>query len=47
MWSYVVQNGACRRLRAHDNVCIGAVWHPHEPSQVVTCSWDGTVKIWD
>eukprot|EP00123_Amoebidium_parasiticum_P013519 comp22006_c1_seq1/m.31851 comp22006_c1_seq1/g.31851 ORF comp22006_c1_seq1/g.31851 comp22006_c1_seq1/m.31851 type:complete len:569 (-) comp22006_c1_seq1:480-2186(-) len=36
-----------QRYKEHSKVTIGAVWHPHEPSQVVTCSWDGTVKIWD
>jgi len=33
--------------KAHDNVTIGSIWHPIEPSQLFTCSWDGTVKLWD
>ena len=37
-----------RRLRAHDNApCIGAAWHPREPSVVATCGWDGAVKLWE
>lgn len=33
--------------KAHDNVCIGVEWHPIEPSKVVTCGWDGVLKLWD
>uniref|UniRef100_A0A6A7G766 Pre-mRNA-processing factor 17 n=2 Tax=Hirondellea gigas TaxID=1518452 RepID=A0A6A7G766_9CRUS len=36
-----------KRLRAHDKVTIGAIWHPVHPSKVATCSWDGTIKYWD
>jgi len=36
-----------QRLQAHDQVCMGAVWHPIEPSKIATCSWDGTIKFWD
>lgn len=35
------------KIRAHDQVTMGAVWHPYETSKVVTCSWDGTIKLWD
>lgn len=40
----------CKRFakfKAHDNVCIGAFWHPFETSKVVTCGWDGAIKLWD
>lgn len=36
-----------RKIKCHDQVCIGAIWHPIESSRVATCSWDGTIKYWD
>ena len=36
-----------RVLDAHDKVCIDVKWHPIEPSKVMSCSWDGTIKLWD
>eukprot|EP00940_MAST-03C_sp_MAST-3C-sp2_P001756 g1756.t1 len=37
-----------RKLRAHsDGPCIGCEWHPLEPSKVVTCGWDGLIKLWN
>lgn len=36
-----------RVINAHEKVCIDAKWHPIEPSKVATCSWDGTIKLWD
>lgn len=36
-----------KKWKAHDNVCISALWHPHEPSKLVTAGWDGIIKYWD
>jgi len=37
-----------RKFQAHDNgPCMGAQWHPLNPSTVATCGWDGLIKIWD
>jgi len=36
-----------KKIKCHDKVLIGCEWHPIEPSRVVTCSWDGTIKFWD
>jgi pre-mRNA-processing factor 17 len=34
-------------FKAHDNVCINVVWHPHETSKLLTCGWDKLIKLWD
>ncbi|KAK9875071.1 hypothetical protein WA026_005869 [Henosepilachna vigintioctopunctata] len=36
-----------KKWKAHDNVCISVLWHPHEPSKLVTAGWDGLLKYWD
>lgn len=36
-----------QKYRAHTNgptICV--TWHPLEPSTVLTCGWDGVIKIW-
>jgi len=35
------------KFKAHDEVVICTTWLPKEPSKLVTCSWDGTIKLWD
>jgi pre-mRNA-processing factor 17 len=37
-----------RKMPAHERQpCIGVAWHPIFPSLVATCSWDGTVRLWE
>ncbi|XP_034829962.1 pre-mRNA-processing factor 17 [Maniola hyperantus] len=36
-----------KKWKAHDGVCITSLWHPHEPSRLLTAGWDGVIKYWD
>ena len=35
------------KFKAHDEVVINCAWLPHESSKVITCGWDGILKLWD
>ncbi|XP_059157452.1 LOW QUALITY PROTEIN: pre-mRNA-processing factor 17-like [Physella acuta] len=35
------------KFKAHDDVCINVLWHPHETSKLATAGWDGVIKYWD
>ncbi|GIX60773.1 G-protein beta WD-40 repeat containing protein [Babesia caballi] len=40
----------CRNLATlpgHKSVTMDCQWHPIQPSRLATCSWDGTIKLWD
>jgi pre-mRNA-processing factor 17 len=37
-----------RTINAHDKgPTISCSWHPIEPSLMVTCGWDGVIKLWE
>jgi pre-mRNA-processing factor 17 len=37
-----------KKFQAHDGgPCMGAIWHPLQPSWIATCGWDGLIKLWD
>lgn len=46
VWNYSTTK-KLKQLSAHTQVCIDTAWHPIESSKLLTCSWDGTVKLWD
>ena len=36
-----------QKYHAHERgPCVGAVWHPVEPSVLFSCGWDGVIKMW-
>jgi len=36
-----------KRVKMHEQVCIGLLWHPVEQSRLASCSWDSTIRLWD
>ncbi|CAD7964416.1 unnamed protein product [Amoebophrya sp. A25] len=40
----------CRLFKsfdAHTGACMGSVWHPKHTSKMLTCGYDGLIKLWD
>jgi pre-mRNA-processing factor 17 len=35
-----------RILDGHAGACIGVEWHPSQPTTMLTCGWEGMVKLW-
>ncbi|GAB1607600.1 pre-mRNA-processing factor 17-like [Argonauta hians] len=46
IWDWKTTKLYCQ-FKAHNDVCIAALWHPHETSKVATAGWDGIIKFWD
>lgn len=46
IWDWKTTKLYCK-FKAHTEVCIGCVWLPHETSKIITCGWDGLIKLWD
>ncbi len=37
-----------RKVRAHkEGPAIDVLWHPHDPSRVVSAGWDGLIKMFE
>eukprot|EP00744_Colponema_vietnamica_P017565 GILI01024695.1.p1 GENE.GILI01024695.1~~GILI01024695.1.p1 ORF type:complete len:447 (+),score=58.73 GILI01024695.1:48-1388(+) len=45
VWNYGTQELA-RKFPAHAKQCSSHLWHPHEPSKMVTGGWDSQLKVW-
>lgn len=48
LWFWDWKSGKNYRvIQGHDKVCNDIKWHPINPSKVASCSWDGTIKLWE
>ena len=48
LWVWDWKTGrVVKKIKCHDQVLIGCEWMENETSKVATCSWDGTIKLWD
>ncbi|RNF23304.1 Pre-mRNA-processing factor 17 [Trypanosoma conorhini] len=45
IWSWATSE-LVRSFPAHTQTLASHLWHPTEPSRVVTSAWDGTIKNW-
>lgn len=45
-WNYKTLKVIKRLPSAHKGPLVGVVWHPWE-NKMVTCGWDGFVKLWE
>lgn len=46
LWDWKTCRNLCT-LNGHKSVTMDCQWHPLQPSRLATCSWDGTIKLWD
>ncbi|KAK4337053.1 hypothetical protein RND71_044129 [Anisodus tanguticus] len=46
IWDWKKTN-LLKSFKAHDNVCVNVLWHPHETSKILSCGWDNLIKLWD
>ena len=45
-WSFKTTK-LLKTFKAHQKVCMHALWLPYTSSTVFSCGWDGIIKIWD
>eukprot|EP01086_Lenisia_limosa_P000446 TRINITY_DN107_c0_g1_i2.p1 TRINITY_DN107_c0_g1~~TRINITY_DN107_c0_g1_i2.p1 ORF type:complete len:140 (+),score=26.04 TRINITY_DN107_c0_g1_i2:197-616(+) len=45
-WDWKTNRIIKKMSAVHEKVTIGVDWHPLLPTTMVSCSWDGTIKLW-
>lgn len=43
-WDWKTQK-MIKKMSIHKKAVLGCIWHPQEPKQVATASWDGAIKL--